>query len=136
MSNTFSKAKRTVEGGFAIWLLNKSGQNTVKGEIVKAGATDYSFTVCGLDDLHPIGIVYTAGIADASGCWIVVAGIADILADRNGFARQDRLITSGADAGAAEASNLPTPAAHYQEIGHALETAAGGALGKAVIHFL
>lgn len=132
------KAKMTSIGGFAVKLTNKTGGNTVAGQVIcvyTASAIDNAFATCGANALNPIGIVLDAGIADASEAWIVIAGIADVLMDGGGSARGDRLITS-ATAGSADVNNAPAVAVHFQEIGHSTETRAGAGLARAVVHFL
>lgn len=129
------KSKITSIGGYAIKLTNKTGDRSVAGQIVEiSGTTDNAFEIAALDSLAAIGVALDAGPSD-SGVFIVVSGIAEVLADRNDFVRGDRLITSGADAGSAEASNAPAVAVHFQEIGHALEGATSGNTGKVVLHF-
>lgn len=136
MSNSFSKIKFTKEGGLAIWLTNKTGGNSVKGEILEISTTtDEAVMQAIADSFFAMGVTYTAGIADGDNMWVVIDGRVEMLADAGGFARTDRLITSGT-AGRALVSNTPSAADHFKEIGHALGTAAANSLGFAVIHFL
>lgn len=125
-------------GGFCIKLTNKTGANSVQGEVVRTDpATDDSVILAITAEVQAIGVFLESGVSDGSEAWIVVSGIADVLADTAGFTRGDRLVTSitAATVGRATSNNAPSVAVHFQEIGHALETAAGNALGRCVLHF-
>ncbi len=133
-----AKAKITSIGGYAIKLTNEiaASGNTTKGALVEVNAGfNNAFQNAGSASIAVIGITLDSGVANGEEAWIVVSGIAEVLADSSGFTRGDRLIASGTNAGAAEASNAPAVAVHFQEIGHALETAGAGVLGKVVPHF-
>ncbi len=135
MANSWSRIKFTKEGGLAVWLLNKTRSASVKGEVLESSAgTDDAVDQAVANALHPMGITYVAGIAVGTYMWVVVSGRVEVLADAGGFTRDDRLVTS-ATAGRADVSNLPTPAVHFQEIGHGIGTAAGNGLGFAIVHF-
>ena len=136
MSNSFSKIKFTQEGGLAIWLLNETGGNSVKGEVVEVSTTvDEAVKQALADSDAPMGITYTAGIAEHAGMWIVIIGIVEILADAGGFARHNRLITSSTAGRALVWDVGGAVATHFQEIGHAIGTAAANGLGLAVLHW-
>jgi len=117
-------------------LTNKTGGASVKGELVEASVgTAFAFETAGANSDGVIGIVYEAGIADGSECWIVTGGMADVLIDDGGCALQDRLIASGT-AGEAETWNVGgAVATHFLEIGHAIEARVDSGLARAVIHF-
>ena len=130
------KAKITAIGGYAIALTNNTGVNSVEGQLVEADDTDESsYKTADANALDVIGVVYNAGVADASEVWIVIAGIAEVLLDAGGCVHHDRLISSNT-AGSADVANSPAVAVHFQEVGHALETVVGAGLAKAVIHLL
>lgn len=130
------KAGMSAEGGHLIKLTNRTGGNSVEGELVQsAPGVDDAFITAAADELMVIGVVYEAGIADQSECWIVVGGIANVLIDGGGCDHGDRLVSSGT-AGSAEVDNGPTVAGHFQEIGHSIETRVGAGLARAVLHFL
>ena len=134
--SVLEKSGMTPIGGFAIKLTNKTGVNSVEGQLVEADDTDEnSYKTADADSLDVIGVVYNAGVADASEVWIVQGGIAEVLVDAGGCVHHDRLISSNT-AGSADVSNAPAVAAHFQEIGHAIETVVGAGLAKAVIHLL
>ena len=131
-----AKSGNTAIGGFAIKLTNKTGGNTVAGQVVIASTgTADAFETAGANELHPIGVVLDAGVADGSEAWVVVNGIADVLMDAGGSALGDRIITS-ATAGSADVSNAPAVAVHFQEIGHCIEARVGAGLTRVVLHFL
>ena len=130
-----SKFKISSIGGYCILLTNRTGANSVAGHIVKASTgTDDAFTLAGVNELMPIGIVLDSGISDGSEAWVVVSGIAGVLVDAGGCARGDRLIT-GAIGGFATVNNAPLVAVHFQEIGHSIQTRAGAGLARCVVHF-
>ncbi len=139
MPNSFSKIKFTQIGGLAVLMTNKTGGNTVAGQLVEvytATAIDDAFkTAVGSSDAV-FGVVLVAGIADGSAAWIVVSGTADVLMDGGGSARGDRLISS-ATAGSADVWNTGgAVATHFLEIGHCIETRTGAGLAHAILHFL
>lgn len=132
-----SNAMITPEGGYAVKLINRTGHTSVKGEIVKAStstAGEAILTTTG-DDM-PIGCVYNAGVAEGSAIWVVVAGIAEVLYDASAVTRGNWVQTSAATAGRADGSSGSSPGvAHFREIGHAIASASGNALGKIIMHF-
>ncbi len=134
-----TKIKLTALGGYAIKLTNKTGGNTVAGQLVAvylATAVDDAFKTSAANDDGVFGIVLDAGIADGSEAWIVVSGIADVLMDGGGSARGDRIISS-VTAGSADVWNVGGAVAiHFQEIGHCIETRTGAGLARCVLHFL
>lgn len=130
------KIKMTSIGGYAILLTNKTGANSVAGEVVIASTgTADAVAQAGANSVSAIGIFLEDGIADGSEAWIVVSGIAYVKMDAGGAALGDRIITS-ATAGRGLVSNAPAVAVHFQEIGHCIETTAANALGRCVLHFL
>ena len=132
------KVKLTSLGGLAVKLTNKTGGNTVKGNIVAIDnnvSNDDSVVLAATSSDKPIGVFLDAGVADGSEAWVVISGIADVLADSNGWLNGDRVIMSMATtAGTGQASNTPVPSVHLTEIGHALEDATS-ALGRCILHF-
>ncbi len=138
MSNSFSKIKFTQIGGLAVLMTNKTGGNTVAGQLVapySATAVDDAFKTAAANSDEVFGIVLVAGIADGSVAWVVVSGTADVLMDAGGSARGDRLISS-ATAGSADVWNVGgAVATHFLEIGHCIETRAGAGLTRAILHF-
>ena len=132
------KYKLTSIGGFAIKLTNKTGGNTVAGQLVavySATTVDDSFKTAAANDDGVFGVVLDAGIVDASEAWIVFSGIANVLMDGGGSARGDRIISS-ATAGSADVWNTGgAVATHFLEIGHCIETRTGAGLARCVLHF-
>lgn len=67
-------------GGIMVRLTNKTGANSVKGTVVYADpAVDNAFEINPTSGDMPFGVVYDNGIADGAECWVVVAGIAEVL---------------------------------------------------------
>jgi hypothetical protein len=132
-----AKIKLTLEGGYAIKLTNKTGANSVRGEgccvdLVTSNAVAQSATSAS----NVIGTFYESGIADGSEAWVVVSGIAPVRVDGNAVSRGDRLISSTATAGRAEANNTPAVAAHFTEWGHVLQDIAANGTGLMAAHYL
>ena len=130
------KVKITVIGGCAVKLTNKTGGNTVAGQLVIASTgTDNAFATAGANAENVIGIVLDAGVADGSEAWVVGGGIADVLMDGGGSAHGDRIIAS-ATVGSADVWNTGgAVATHFREIGHCLETRVGAGLARVDLHF-
>ena len=139
-----AKTKITVTGGIAILLTNKTGANTIQGQIVKADtATDDAVILASAADDEAFGVFLEAGIADGSEAWVVVSGIADVAFDDNVAAVRGNWVATGVLAGYARTQAAPPAlgvAAHFEEIGHCIQSvSAGGAgthiLARCVLHF-
>ena len=135
-----AKAGITAIGGYAIKLTNKTGGNTVAGQLVVTsiplGAdTDDAFETAAASADNVIGVVLDVGVADGSEAWIVISGIADVLMNGGGSVRGDRIISSST-AGSADVWNTGgAVATHFLEIGHCIETRIGAGLARCVLHF-
>lgn len=126
----------TAIGGLCIKLTNKSGANSVAGDVVIASTgTAYAVALAGASELQPIGVFLESGVADGAQAWIVVSGIADVHMDAGGSGLGDRIVTS-ATAGRGDVSNSPSVAVHFQEIGHCIEAVGANANARCVLHFL
>lgn len=129
------KFKLTAIGGFAIRLTNKTGNNSVAGELVEAHqATADAVKLSAINSAITIGVFLDAGVSDASESWIVVAGIADVKYDAAGGSIGDWIKASGTVGRAASSGSEVPGANHFREIGHAIEGAAANALGRIVMH--
>jgi len=138
----FTKIKLTEIGGYAVKLTNKTGANTVAGQLVKADtATDDAVILAAAGDVECFGVFLDAGIADGSEAWVVVSGIADVAFDDNVAAVRGDWVSTGVLAGYAATANSPAAApTHFEEIGHCIESvaAAGGGthiLARCILHF-
>ncbi len=130
--------KFTQIGGLAVLMTNKTGGNTVAGQLVEVNiaiAIDDAFTTAVGNSDAVFGIVLVAGIADGNEAWVVISGIADVLMDGGGCDWGDRIISS-ATPGSADVWNVGgAVATHFLEIGHCIETRGGAGLARAVLHF-
>lgn len=135
--NLFNNAIKITEiGGIAVKLTNKSGVPSVQGEVVHVDSTtDEAISLETAGDDDPFGVFLDNGIADGEEAWIVIFGKALVKADANGFSRADRIVMSVTTDGRVVGNNAPSVAAHFTEVGHALEDAAANALGKCILHF-
>jgi hypothetical protein len=136
-----AKSKLTPIGGIAIKLTNKTGANSVAGGLVVAstGTDDAVMTGGTLED-ETIGVFLEDGVSDGSEAWVVVSGIADVLFDDNVGTTRGYWCSAGTTAGTANISATVTPARHFEEIGHCIETVAAGGIGtnikaRCVLHF-
>lgn len=137
--------KFTVEGGLAVRLTNKTGSNSVKGSLVQADTTvDNAFILSAVDEYMTIGVVYESGIADGFECWVVVAGLADVLLKDATASVRGNWVKAADAAGRADATNAFPPGGtinaldeHTREIGHCLESKGSGTdvLARCLIHF-
>ena len=129
------KFKITLIGGYAIKITNKSGANSVAGDVVNAstGTTDAA-GLTGVSDDHPVGVFLDSGIPDGDEAWVVWGGIADVHMDAGGCLFGDRIITS-ATPGRGLVNNSPAIAVHFQEMGHAIETTGANGNARCILHF-
>jgi hypothetical protein len=131
----------TEYGGIAIRLINKTGAASVKGTLVEADtAVDMAFAVAAVDALDVIGVVYEDGVADGDEAWVVIYGIAEVLLKDSTASTRHYWVQSSDVAGRADATNAAPPGAvlaHFQEIGHCLESKIAGTnvLCKIAMHF-
>lgn len=142
-SSISPKIKFTPEGGLAVKLTNRTGAVSVKGTIVTTSAAyDNAFTLEAAE-FEAAAIVYDSGVPDGADCWVVTAGVAEVLM-KDGIAPVRGDWTKCADTdGRAEATTPPTGigalavSEHFKEIGHCLESKAAGTdvLAKVLLHF-
>lgn len=132
-------------GGICIRLLNKTGAASILGTVVQADTVnDNAFKVCDASGMQPIAVVYQAGVADGSLCWIVVAGIAQVLLKDGTASTRGYWVNASDVAGRANATLVVPPGGgipeldiHMGEIGHCIESKAADTdvLAKIVVHF-
>jgi len=133
---TIGKTKVTDIGGIAILVTNKTGGDSVAGEVVKPNtAIANSVILSATSDDDIIGVFLDSGVPDGSEAWVVVSGIAYVKANASGFSKGDRIVASATTAGRVDEGNSPSTAVHFTEIGHALEDAAANTTGKVALHF-
>lgn len=140
-----SKVMFTADGGIAVKLINKTGGNSVKGEVVEA-----SESVAGavqkivVDRPDPIGVFYESGIADGGEVWVVVSGIASVYFVGNttlGHLARGFITADGASYVTGQALSEAVPTSpfstdkHFYEIGHVIEARVGAGLAKTILHF-
>jgi hypothetical protein len=138
------KVGMSADGGVMVKLTNKTGANSVKGEVVHANSAQNNSVVKIVVDVpDPIGVFYESGVADGAEAWVVVSGIADVYfvgdTTRGHMARG--FITGDAGYVTGQALSEAVPGApfatnkHFYEIGHVLESRTGAGLAKCVLHF-
>ena len=138
-----AKTKMTSIGGIAVKLTNKSGANSVAGNLVIAsGTTDDAVTTATAGDVDIIGVFLDSGISDGSEAWVVFSGIADVMMEDNTASTRGNWVamSRGENAVALNQASPATAPQHFEEIGHCIESvAAGGAgtniLARCVLHF-
>jgi hypothetical protein len=134
----------TGERGFQMKLTNKTGSNSVKGTVVEqSSTTDSAFSAIVADEPDPIGVVYEAGVADGSECWIwLPQSLCQVLLEDGSAATREYWVkVSDTDAGRADASNAAPPGGtiaaiedHFTELGHAAESQSSGTDVLCLIH--
>ena len=137
-----SRCPITPIGGIVIYMVNGTGQASVKGSLVSASTSADNKFILQSNEYDTIGIVYDNGIADGGKCRIVIAGIAEVLfKDTVAATRGNVLIaadTDGRGTGIANpGSGLPATDTHFKECGHVLESKDAGTnvLVKCIVHF-
>ena len=130
--------KITPEGGFAVRLTNKSGAVTLKGQIVShQGTVARAFDLTAVDANHCLGVVYESGVEDGAQCWVVVAGIAQVLmknAATMGHICRIPLTADGGEAAGYAMDAEQSSSASVYKIGDVLETADAEELCKVLLH--
>lgn len=126
-----AKVGMTAIGGIAVKLTNKTGANSVAGQLVKSDvATNDAVVLTGATDDECVGVFLDAGIADGSEAWVVITGIVDMAFDDNVAAVRGNWVGTGAPGYARTQASPPALgiAAHFEEIGHSIESvgATGG----------
>jgi hypothetical protein len=132
-------------GGFMVKLTNKTGGNSVKGEVVTTDSTtNNAVKKIVVDVPNPIGVFFESGIADGAEAWVVVSGIADVYFVGNttrGHIARGFETADGASYVTGQAMSEAVPTSpfsvdkHFYEMGHVLETRTGAGLSKVVLHF-
>ena len=135
-------------GGICIKLTNKTGANSVAGQLVQADTSQNdAVKLTSVDEEETIGVFLDAGVSDGSEAWIVISGIADVAMEDNTTATRGNWVRTSAtigEEGYADATNSapPSPAAfsHFNEIGNCIETVTAGGegthiLARCVLHF-
>lgn len=134
------KMKFTAEGGLAVQMVNNTGAASVKGTLVEASpGINEGVILTTLDSVVPCGAVYEDGVADGELMYVAIAGIVEVLLeDTLAGVRANWCDTSSNQTGRMDQHAGPTPATHWQEIGHCLEnkTAGTDVLCKITMHFL
>ena len=123
----------TTLGGIAIKLTNKTGSNSVAGEIVVTGTVDDSVSLAAGGALDPIGVFLDDDIADGAEAWVVIYGKAEVLLENGTASTAGNWVGTSATAGRADATNGSPPAApnHFKEVGHCLQSVTAGTDKKA-----
>ena len=131
---------RSPEGGLLVRMLNSSGGTLLKGKTVRADAgTNDGMILAATSDEMAIGVVYQDILAGVYG-WIVVAGIAEVLIDTAGALTPGFWVgcsTSTTGECSAQAASPGSTVQHFREIGHTIQSRAGGATTRVrcIIHF-
>jgi hypothetical protein len=123
----------TNERGLQLKVINRTGATSVKGTIVTPSASydNAAELVTTTSPYDATGVVYEAGVADGSPMWIWTTGaICKVLMeDSEATTRGDWMRCSTVTNGRGKSDAIPTPPTsdtHFQEIGHAMESNAGG----------
>lgn len=117
----------TTDGGLYVIYYNNTGSPTVKGTIVVASSTPGGVSVAPANSDACIGVIYDDVIPVSQPVRVVIGGRAQVLL-KNGESS-----TAGYWCGVSDnsgrmyqQSGVPSTSEHNREIGHSLETVAGG----------
>lgn len=126
----------TSVGGLAVSLTNKTGVASVVGKLVKSDtATDMGVILTGATDDECFGVFLHSGVADGAKAWVVISGIAYLLYDDNVAAVHGNWVGTG-QPGLARTQAAPPAlgvAAHFEEIGHSIESVSAGGGGTFIL---
>jgi hypothetical protein len=133
----------TPEGGLAVWMINDTGADSVKGTMVRNSLIERGVSKIAVDIPNVIGAIYDDGVADGDRVKVVVAGLAECLFIGNTLAGQFARGFLGADVGYITGYGLaeafPTaPFAsdkHFYEFGHIMSSRVGAGLALVNLHF-
>ena len=130
----------TAEGGIAITMINKTGAVSVKGTVLNPSDTDdLALQLEETGGIDPMAVMYSDGVPDGEPVLVVISGIAEVLVDAaTAVTRGYWAGTSAITAGRAQVRvSPPATIVHDQELGHWLESKAGGpdVLAKLILHF-
>lgn len=135
----------TPEGGTAVWLINRTGAESVRGTVVTLGTAPQSVKKVVAGVPNAIGSIYSSGVADGQPVRVVISGIAWVLFEDGMAPTIGYWVGSSANVDG-RAQVLASPpgsglaaeiAAHNLEIGHCMDSVASGTnvLARVVLHF-
>jgi hypothetical protein len=117
-------------GGLIEWYYNRTGGDTVKGTVVEPSNThDDAVRVALADALDPIGVIMDDGVAEGQLCRVCVQGKCQVLLKDTTAGTREYWVKVSDVAGRADATNASPPGAvleHFRELGHCMESVAGG----------
>jgi hypothetical protein len=128
-------------GGYAVKIKNKTGAPSVKGSLVSVSSGTAVSVALQTNEYDTIGIMYDNGVPNGSDCFVITTGMAQVLWKDSTASTMGRVALADATDGRAididVPSSNPIQAEHFKEIGHVMETQAGGTnvLVKCMIHF-
>lgn len=135
---TLGYSRQTEDGAQVVYYINKTGAASVKGTVVETSSSvSKAVEISAADCIDPIGVILESGIPDGELVPVVISGPAQVLLEDDPASTSGTLNywvrTSASQAGRADATNA-APAGgtigaledHLQEMGHCLETVAGG----------
>lgn len=135
----------TADGGYAVQMVNKTGAGSIKGTIGCFDTITNSFVLAPVNSAGPVCVVYEAGVADASLCWVVKSGKAKVYLTNSAGATAAGYVRIGVTADTGEAAGygvwelVPTAPSstdkHFQEIGNNIEITAAAGLCLCSLHF-
>jgi hypothetical protein len=142
----FNGTMFTEIGGIAIQMVNKTGVASVKGEIIQPDIlVDNAFILATAVSKQVVGVVYESGIPDGGLCYVVYLGPALVLLKDSTAATHGNWCVPSDVAGRVDATATAPPGGllidhelHFSEVGHCMESKAGGTdvLAKIMIHLL
>ena len=127
--------------GIAIRMLNATGGASVKGTVVSVSGGTPGSVAAQTNEFDSIGVVAEAGIAAGQRMWVTIQGVAEVLWKNSTSSTAGYVAiaadTDGRAINVAVPTSNPVVAEHFKEIGHVMETQAGGTnvLVNVMLHF-
>jgi hypothetical protein len=112
----------------AVRLINKTGSASVKGSLVAAGSA-YDSVVLQSAEYDTLGVMLENGVPDGSYCWVQIGGKCQMLLKDTVGSTLGHVVFAADDDGRCITAAVPTPPnadEHFKEVGHCIETVAGG----------
>jgi len=137
------KVGLTGDGGLCIKIKNATNLNSTKGNVVSVSTSSADSFQLSTNDYDAIGIVYESGVPHGQDTWVVVSGIAQVLATNSssfgGWMRSQGSTQQGKGLVDSTPTGIGALAqdVHFNEIGHCFETVPSGSNYhvKWAIHF-
>jgi hypothetical protein len=132
----------TNERGFLVKFINRTGGNSVKGEVVAVSTATDREIIKQANEYDAIGVIAEAGIAEGADVWVWMNGSVAQVLIKDGVAAVRGYVAISADTDGrgdniAVPTETPTTGNHWKEIGHVMQAKDAGTdvLALVCLHF-